>query len=226
MEALPPAGCGNAPRPDTGRIGSIKSPAQGSPLPREFPIQEKSQLRARCLQVRSELGQAYRDQASEQICERIREWGAFPPSGIVFTYLPMRGEVDLRPLIAAVPHLRWAIPRAVDSPVPHLVFHEYVPEQLVPHRYGMLEPEAALPVVEPGQAELILVPGLAFTLQGFRLGYGGGYYDRLLAQPGHAPTLGACFQALLLEELPHEPHDVPVDFLVTETLGVIETQGV
>ena len=226
MDVLPPAGCGNAPRADTGRIGSIKSPAQGSPLPREFPSQEKSHLRARCLQVRSELGQAYRDRASEQICERIREWGAFPPSGIVFAYLPIRGEVDLRPLIATAPHLRWAIPRVVDSPFQHLVFHEHDPQHLVPHRYGMLEPEAALPVVEPEHADLILVPGLAFTRLGFRLGYGGGYYDRLLAQPGHAPALGACFQALLLEELPHELHDVPVDFLVTEMLGVIETQGV
>ncbi len=226
MEALPPAGCGSAPRPDTGRIGSIESPAQGSPLPRGYSSQEKSQLRARCRQVRSELGQAYRDQASEQICERIREWGALPPSGIVLTYLPMRGEVDLRPLTATSPQLHWAIPRVVDAPFPHLVFHEYDPEHLVPHRYGMLEPEAASPVVEPSHAALILVPGLAFTRLGFRLGYGGGYYDRLLAQPGHAPTLGACFQALLLEEIPHEPHDVPVDFLVTERLGVIETQGV
>jgi 5-formyltetrahydrofolate cyclo-ligase len=90
----------------------------------------------------------------------------------------------------------------------------------------MLEPNAALPVVESEHADLILVPGLAFTRRGFRLGYGGGYYDRLLSEPGHALTLGACFQALLFEELTHEPHDVPVDFLVTEELGVIDTRGV
>jgi 5-formyltetrahydrofolate cyclo-ligase len=199
---------------------------QSPSFPLDSHANAKARLRAQYRQTRTDLGGTYRDQASEQICERIREWAAFPPSGIVFTYLPMRGEVDLRPLIAAAPHLRWAIPRVVDSPAPHLVFHEYKPEQLVPHRYGMLEPKAALPVVEPEHAELILVPGLAFTRQGFRLGYGGGYYDRLLSAPEHAPTLGTCFQALLLEEIPHEPHDVPVDFLVTERLGVIETQGV
>lgn len=160
------------------------------------------------------------------MCRHINAWPVFPASGVVFTYLPMRGEVDLRPLIATAPHLRWAIPRVVDSPLPHLVFHEYDPDHLVLHRYGMLEPDAALPIVESEHADLILVPGLAFTRRGFRLGYGGGYYDRLLSEPGHALTLGACFQALLLEELTHEPHDVPVDFLVTEELGVSDTRGV
>ena len=202
------------------------TPQPHSPsFPSDSYANAKARLRTRCRQARNDLGGTYRDQASAHIGERIRHWAAFPPSGIVFTYLPMRGEVDLRPLIATAPQLRWAIPRVVDTPVPHLVFHEYDPEHLVPHRYGMLEPEAALPVVEPGQAELILVPGLAFTLQGFRLGYGGGYYDRLLAQPGHAPTLGTCFQALLLEEIPHAPHDIAVDYIVTEEEGVMPVQA-
>jgi 5-formyltetrahydrofolate cyclo-ligase len=65
----------------------------------------------------------------------------------VFPYLPMRGEVDLRPLIATAPRLRWAVPRVVDYPFRHMVFHEYDPELLVPHRYGMLEPDPSLPVV-------------------------------------------------------------------------------
>jgi len=64
------------------------------------------------------------------------------------------------------------------------------------------------------------VPGLAFDRRGFRLGYGGGYHDRLLAQPGRAITLGICYQALLLAEIPREPHDVPVEYLATQTLGL------
>jgi len=194
------------------------SSVPSAPLP-----SAKEKLRARCRQARDDLGGEYRDQASEHICERIREWPGFATTDVVFTYLPMRGEVDLRPLIAAAPHLHWAIPRVVDSPLRHLVFHKYDPEHLVPHRYGMLEPEAALPVVEPDNADLILVPGLGFTRQGFRLGYGGGYYDRLLSAPGHAPTLGACFQAMLLDAIPLEDHDMPIDFVVTEDFGVVPT---
>jgi 5-formyltetrahydrofolate cyclo-ligase len=171
--------------------------------------------------LREELAEAFRAEASQRICERIRAWAEFPSSGSVLTYLPMKGEVDLRPLIDAAPGIRWAIPRVVHAPEQHLVFHVFDPERLIPHRYGMLEPDPGLPVVEPSQADLILVPGLAFTRTGYRLGYGGGYYDRLLSTLRHTPTLGACFQALLLAEIPREAHDVPVGFVVTEELGVV-----
>jgi 5-formyltetrahydrofolate cyclo-ligase len=137
----------------------------------------------------------------------------------------MRGEVDLRPLIeVAGPGACWAIPRVVDKPVRQLTFHLYDPERLIRHRYGMLEPGPTLPTIAADQADLILVPGLAFTRTGYRLGYGGGYYDRLLASHGHAPTLGACFQALLVDEIPHERHDVTVEYLVTEVLSVVTTR--
>ncbi len=65
------------------------------------------------------------------------------------------------------------------------------------------------------------MPGVAYTRSGYRLGYGGGYYDRLLAQPGRAQTLGVCYQALLLDDLPREQHDAPVGNLVTESFGVL-----
>jgi 5-formyltetrahydrofolate cyclo-ligase len=181
----------------------------------------KRALRARCRQAREELGPAYREQASQRICERIEAWGGFRSARVIFAYLPMRGEVDLRPLFAQSPAIQWAIPRVVEAPEPHLVFHAYQPDHLVLHRLGMLEPDPAAPLIAPDQADLIVVPGLAFTLSGYRLGYGGGYYDRLLAQPGRAATLGACYQALLLDHIPHETHDVPVSDLVTETYGVI-----
>jgi 5-formyltetrahydrofolate cyclo-ligase len=187
--------------------------------------QEKAKLRAWCRRLRDDMGESARLTASASICQRIAEWSDFPTSGVVFTYLPMRGEVDLRPLIPALSDVRWAIPRVAEQPHSHLIFHLYDPGHLIRHRFGMLEPDPSLPVVEPEQAGLILAPGLAFTPGGYRLGYGGGFYDRLLSAPGHAPTLGACFQALLLDKIPHEGHDVPVDFLVTEDEGVMAAQG-
>jgi len=191
------------------------------PVPSGSGIEAKRRLRALCRHRRDELGQAYRDWASERICERILQWATFRSASVVFAYLPMRGEVDSRSLIARSPNTQWAIPRVVDSPVRHLVFHAYYPDRLIPHRFGMLEPDPALPEILPDQAGLIIVPGMAFTRSGYRLGYGGGYYDRLLGQSGLAPTLGACFQALLLEEIPCEQHDVPVGHVVTESLGVM-----
>jgi 5-formyltetrahydrofolate cyclo-ligase len=185
----------------------------------------KKQLRALCRQRRDELGEDHRQQASERICDSIPEWPAFRSARVVFAYLPIKGEVDLRPLIDASPEATWAIPRIVRTPVRRLVFHAYLPDRLIPHRYGMLEPDPALPEIEPEQADLILVPGLAFTRSGYRLGYGGGYYDQLLSTPRRAATLGACFQVQLVDEIPHDLHDIPVGNLVTETVGVIACSG-
>jgi 5-formyltetrahydrofolate cyclo-ligase len=181
----------------------------------------KRALRARCRQARDEMGADYRKQASERICKRIEQWDTFRTAKIVFTYLPMRGEVDLRPLFAQSPAIQWAIPRVIETPVPHLLFHAYQADHLVLHRFGMLEPDPLAPLIAPDGAGLIIVPGFAFTRSGYRLGYGGGYYDRLLAKSGRAATLGACYQALLLDEIARGPHDVPVGHLVTEALGVI-----
>jgi 5-formyltetrahydrofolate cyclo-ligase len=181
----------------------------------------KRALRARCRRVRDELEPTYRERASQRICDRIEQWEGFRSARVIFAYLPMRGEVDLQPLFAHARQIRWAIPRVVETPVPHLLFHAYQADHLVLHRYGMLEPDPAAPLIAPDEADLIIVPGLAFTRSGYRLGYGGGYYDRLLAQPSRVATLGACYQALLLDEIPRGPRDVPVGHVVTETLGVV-----
>jgi 5-formyltetrahydrofolate cyclo-ligase len=80
----------------------------------------------------------------------------------------------------------------------------------------MLEPDPSLPVVPADQVELVLTPGLAFDLHGWRLGYGGGFYDRFLSRQHTLISLGVTYQALLLPDLPHQVHDVPVKYLVTE----------
>ena len=106
------------------------------------------------------------------------------------------------------------------EPVRRLAFHLYEPGRLIQHRYGMLEPDPALPEVAVDEANLIIVPGLGYTCRGYRLGYGGGYYDRLLAACGPAVTVGVCFEALVLEDMPQTAHDLPVEYLVTEEAGI------
>ena len=68
----------------------------------------------------------------------------------------------------------------------------------------------------PGPIECVLVPGLAYSPAGQRLGYGGGFYDRWLAQQPAACRIGLCFEHQLLTNLPHEPHDEVVDYVITE----------
>ncbi len=89
---------------------------------------------------------------------------------------------------------------------------------LVAGPWDLLEPDPArCGLVEPGEIDLICVPGLAFTEAGMRLGRGGGFYDRFLRRlrPG-ALKIGVCFKAQLVPEIPHEPHDIAVDRVVTE----------
>lgn len=177
-------------------------------------FETKRQLRAQCKQIRAALGEEVRRQASQAICHWIETWLHFQESDCVLTYMPMRGEVDLRPLLALHPQKHWLLPRIL--PEGRMVFHSYDPDHLILHPYGMLEPDPDLPVVPVEQIELALIPSLAYDRQGWRLGYGGGYFDRSLAASSHCTSLGVTYQSLLLDHLPHQEHDVPVQYVVTE----------
>ena len=86
---------------------------------------------------------------------------------------------------------------------------------LAPASFGLLEPGEDCPLVEREEIGLVLVPGLCYDRSGFRLGFGGGFYDRWLA--GYTGLrVGLCRQAVLQERLPAEHHDIPVDLVVTE----------
>ena len=87
---------------------------------------------------------------------------------------------------------------------------------LIRHPYGMLEPGEDCPVIAREGIDLILTPGLAFDKKGYRLGQGGGYYDRYLAGYG-GKTVALCRDVFVLDEVPTEPHDRPVGLVLTET---------
>lgn len=105
-----------------------------------------------------------------------------------------------------------AFPRVVADG--RLEFH-LVPdgEVLVPGRYGIHEPAAHWPKVRPA---LLLVPLLAYDNQGYRLGYGGGYYDRALALLPTARAIGIAYSGQRMNDLPQEPHDHPLHAILTE----------
>ena len=84
---------------------------------------------------------------------------------------------------------------------------------LVQNKFGLWEPDAACPALEPDQIDLVLVPALCYDRHNYRLGMGGGYYDRWLAQY-HGMTVGLCRAALLCERVPIEEHDQPVDLVI------------
>lgn len=108
---------------------------------------------------------------------------------------------------------RVCLPRML--PGRHMEVRRYCPDRpLVKHPFGILEPDESCPLVDPHDIDLVLVPALCYDRKGFRLGMGGGYYDRWLIHYSGI-TVGLCRQALLQDTLSVEPHDCPVDVVVT-----------
>ena len=137
-----------------------------------------------------------------------------PRGAIVGGYHALPQEADPGPLLKALVargcHI--AFPRMVRKDLP-LDFHR-VPdgEVLKPGAFGVHEPAADWPAVMP---HFLLVPLLAFDARGYRLGYGGGFYDRTIAA-FRIPAIGIAYAGQELESLPHEAHDMKLDAVLTE----------
>ncbi len=152
---------------------------------------------------------------SRAVIQKVETWEPYQTAEHVLTYLAFGSELTLSSLGGKS---LYATRTREDG---SLSVHALVGE-LEPHPYGFYEPSAENPEVEVGKLELLLIPGLAFDISGTRLGYGKGFYDRLLPQLGaDVPVVGVAPSALLVEALPQEAHDVRMTHLLSEK-GVSE----
>lgn len=137
----------------------------------------------------------------------------------VALYAAVAGELPTRPLFEAVRATgkRCLLPAVVGLGQP-LVFRIAERwEDLVPGRYGVPEPRADSEALAPGPDDLAVVPGLAFDVDGRRLGTGAGHYDRTFPPGRPAPLLvGFAFDLQRVERVPSAPHDRAMDVVVTE----------
>lgn len=182
---------------------------------------DKPTLRRQFRHIRETLLPEEVEIASRGVRQQLAAWGPLIQAHTVLAYLPFRNEIDLRPLFAQWPQICWIVPR-VDGE--RLSLHPYRPDRLALHRFGMWEPSADLLVVAPDEIDLVLVPGIAFDRRGYRLGFGGGYYDRFLPTCP-APRAGITYEFSLLDELPVELHDQRVGWVVTPAQIIDCTRG-
>jgi 5-formyltetrahydrofolate cyclo-ligase len=177
---------------------------------------EKQPLRREAMLRRDEL--ADREGRSAAICERVVALAAYAAARAVHCYLPMRSEVDVRPLLAdaLARGKRVVVPVVVPKAdeLSHAWLASLDAEALAPGSFGTFNPRE-MRAAAPGDWDITIVPLLAFDRRGYRLGYGKGYYDRLLASI-RAPAVGVAFAAQEVAALPVEPHDVALDWIVTE----------
>lgn len=133
-------------------------------------------------------------------------------------YLPFNGEISPLPLMQALRERQKSLYLPVLHPFTpgNLLFLHYADEtSLKIHRFGMLQPELDVGRVLPlNELEMIFVPLLACDKRYNRLGYGGGFYDRTLAQAPHAVSVGLAHRCQLVERVPVEPWDIPLDHLI------------
>jgi 5-formyltetrahydrofolate cyclo-ligase len=175
----------------------------------------KAALRTQARQTLAALSPDARAAASAQISRRIEALPDWTLARTVAFYAAQPSEPDLTALLAA-PGKIPCFPRVSGDA---LEFHRCHSKDLMrPGPWNLLEPDPDhCPMIPPSEIDLLLIPGLAFTRTGGRLGRGGGFYDRFLARVHpRALKLGVCFQAQLLPALPLEVHDHDVRLIITE----------
>lgn len=179
----------------------------------------KRHLRMEALGRRDALDPAWRIEASLAVGEKGAAAIQFDPGAIVSGFLPIRSEIDLRPLMALLAEkgARLSLPVVLDRET--IVFRELVRgAPLVSTGFGTAGPGPDAAVLDP---DVMLVPLAAFDSRGHRLGYGAGHYDRAIARlhgQGKRPHLiGIAFDCQEVARLPDEPHDIALAEILTES---------
>ena len=168
----------------------------------------KAELRKQVLQEMKAISQEQKQAMDQALTDQFLKHPFYQEAKVIATYLSFPHEFQTQELIeqALKDGKKVLIPKTY--PKGRMDFVVYDPQQLVKTSFGLLEPQGDLEVVDASQIDLIHVPGLAFTTKGYRIGYGGGYYDRYLEHfSGH--TLSTVYDYQVQDFIPAN-HDIPV----------------
>ena len=180
-----------------------------------MPHTEKAALRRKLRALRGEIGQNEREALDAAIIAKIKAHPLFNGARALIAYWPAAGEIDLIPLIEAAHGMGIPVylPRTEDGAMHFYLFEGK--DLLTPDRFGIPSPAPKTPLSQDTADMLCLLPGLAADKSGYRLGYGGGWYDRFLASaPKGAVKIGVAYSFQIVDDLPAEPHDIPLTDIV------------
>ena len=178
----------------------------------------KTDLRQEYLSKRAALPAEEKRQRDEKINRLILSSASFRYANTVLAYFPRESEIDVRPVLLEALALgkRVALPRVEGE---HRMTYRLIEsfDGLMPGAFGILEPGADAPVYveRAGDTSLCLVPGVIFDVHGFRIGYGGGYYDRFLHDYNGA-SAGIVYRDFILPSLPHGRFDLALPVMITD----------
>ncbi len=176
----------------------------------------KLRLRRQMKERRDRISKTDPGICDEKIASLLKETDIYKDSGTVFIYVSMPGEVDTRSLISEMlsEGKIVSVPRCGGDGIMDAYVIDSL-SQLEYGKFGIPEPVKGCARINPEEIDLCIIPCLACDESGDRLGSGGGYYDRYLARTCAAKAV-LCREAFILKDIPHEPYDILMDFIVTE----------
>lgn len=188
--------------------------------------QDKSLLRQEYLAIRAGIPAAEKEAWTKEVLDKLFALPAWKDASLIYSYVSVRGEIDTSQIRqrAAEEGKSFALPCTVTgADKGEMVFRLLPPDApLMTGRFGIPEPHGSCPEVplDEDAHGLMLLPGLAFDTAGYRIGYGGGYYDRYLQKASAAGvslvTVALTFSPLVVTSLPHEAHDCPAHIIIDE----------
>jgi 5-formyltetrahydrofolate cyclo-ligase len=179
----------------------------------------KYQIREELLRIRNSLSETEIVSSSNIISDKVISTKEFKKAQSIGTYYPIRSEVKTFEIIkhSLATKKTIGLPRIIDSN--RIAFFKIMENsfediKFTKGKYGILENLMSESIVE--EMDLLIIPGIAFDLQGNRIGYGKGYYDRFLSTRKVSYIMGLAFENQIIKKIPTTENDIPVDVLVTE----------
>lgn len=174
---------------------------------------DKKELRKKIReQKRAMTTQAIED-ASRSLARQFFATSYYQNASVIYGYLPYNQEVRTVPILeqALRDGKKVAVPKVYGDTMRFIYLEDL--SQVTPSDMGIPEPVADSPVASDETA-LVLMPGLAFDRQGNRMGYGGGYYDKFLAEEPDHPTVALCYEFQMVDAIPTDDYDIPVNLVL------------
>ncbi|NMB26820.1 MAG: 5-formyltetrahydrofolate cyclo-ligase [Tissierellia bacterium] len=182
---------------------------------------DKKVLRKKMLEKRSQLSLEKIEEKSKIIANNLFNLNQYKKANFIFSFISFKDEVNTHEIIKK----SISIGKRVGVPIPVPKTKELKVSELIDFDkeldlgfYNILTPkDKYIRIVPPQLVDLVLVPGVAFDKRGYRVGYGGGYYDRFFNNINKdIIKIGLCYEMQILSEVPKNSHDIPIDFILTE----------
>ncbi len=185
---------------------------------------DKAQIRVEMLTKRLKQLPMMKKQRDIKIIETVESMETFKEAQNVLFYMPIHGEIDLSVLFKNnKDDKNFILPRVVKKENELTLYKINSLDDLEEGTFRISEPKTDLEITQPSELDFIILPGIAFSKNGHRIGYGQGYFDRLLKKTS-CLKIGVAYEFQIVKNIPGEDHDVPVEKIITES-RTIEVQN-